>query len=633
MPLILAKIYCRAAGLPSVIVTGINKSAAYELGQKIDKKLTRAAWNSVYVDGNWRFIDVYWASTCVVGKKSGEWNLMDIDGDMMDEEQEKSDGDVQHQVNEGYFMTDPDILIFTHFPDEQKWQLLEEPIKFQTFEERVYIRERFFDAGQKLLNESYHKCVVEPKNGELEFQFGLVEDKDRTKLMFTYKLFRARMPGEKPPEVPYERFVFFHKKGQISIYRCRFPVTGKYRMDMYGKEEGEHPEFDLCASYLIDCKVSKANCKPFPDCPENGWGLTAAAEKLGITPTSHPDPIVKSKDGMIEIRMKAKDALNIRYTLQSNDADEAELKNQAYTRREGDEVIVSMRLPKKGEYALNLYASKEGTDGEMPLITNYLVNVERDNACLKPFPKLHGGNTGKGAFAKDLGVQAITEPSGTLKTEDGNIDLEFEHDIGVDMFCQIDNVDLDKKLLSESGNVSNGLTSSKFEAQLPLIGEYSVNTYARMKDDPTRLYHVHSYLVDSRQTSKGEIKVSRQKQELISGSTADNKVVLHLPKTENDVVAELQKTNARTSKQKNQMTARKTDSRNSLQVKLPEVADYTMEVFEKKPSGTLLGISTYALQRCQLTEEMAAELADKEAEERAQRQAEEVCYTLILSIF
>jgi len=43
-----------------------------------------AQWNAVYVDGEWRLLDVFWASTCLVGRHSADWALLDSDGELVD---------------------------------------------------------------------------------------------------------------------------------------------------------------------------------------------------------------------------------------------------------------------------------------------------------------------------------------------------------------------------------------------------------------------------------------------------------------------------------------------------------------------------------------------------------------------
>ena len=73
---------------------------------------------------------------------------MDSDGDVMDEEEDETEGETQHRINEFYFMPDPDQFIWTHYPDETKWQLLQKPVSIQQFQEHFYIRERFHILGE-----------------------------------------------------------------------------------------------------------------------------------------------------------------------------------------------------------------------------------------------------------------------------------------------------------------------------------------------------------------------------------------------------------------------------------------------------------------------------------------------------
>lgn len=39
-----------------------------------------------------------------------------------------------YKYQEHYFLTDPDKLINTHFPDEEPWQLLHKPVTLHQFE-------------------------------------------------------------------------------------------------------------------------------------------------------------------------------------------------------------------------------------------------------------------------------------------------------------------------------------------------------------------------------------------------------------------------------------------------------------------------------------------------------------------
>lgn len=39
-----------------------------------------------------------------------------------------------YRYEEHYFLTNPDQLIVTHFPDESAWQLLQQPITLELFQ-------------------------------------------------------------------------------------------------------------------------------------------------------------------------------------------------------------------------------------------------------------------------------------------------------------------------------------------------------------------------------------------------------------------------------------------------------------------------------------------------------------------
>ena len=580
-----------------------------------------AQWNAVYVDTQWRFVDVFWASTCVVGKKTGEWSLMDVDGEIMEQDEDEEEGETKHQVNEAFFLPDPDAFISTHFPDHPDWQLLEKPIDIESFEKRVYIRERFFGMGLELIPPSMAECVVKPSKGEIDLEFGLETDRDKRKLQFRYLIFRAKQAGESnKSQVPLERFVLFQKKSKSVSYSCRFPATGRYKMDVFGQEDDEHETFDLCCSYLIDCDVAKKNCEPYPDIPDIGWGPGADAEAVGLEALTHEDPVIKSKDGVVNIKFKCKNALDFMQNMKSNELDEWLLHKNACIETSDDEVSISMRLPVAGEYALNLFAEKEGFQGELPNVCNYLIKVEKDNPKLQPFPKLHDGIIGKGYLSNKLGIKALSHPDGKISTETGKFTVDFEHKDGVELFCEIENNTIDRKSVSNAVSINGESTKTSMDVSLPTAGEYSMNVYAKVKGDDSRVYHVHTYLATSTQTDKEETKPSKGDVPVIPYATSGDTAVLQLPVRENQVVGELRKRNAQDPTLKDQIKSKKTDEEDLLIVKMPDEGEYRFDAFEKKPNGTMECICTYHLIRHEPLPEAAAQKAQED---------EKVCHVLL----
>ena len=50
-----------------------------------------------------------------------------------------------------YFLTPPEQLIYTHFPNEARWQLLKHPVNQKQFSAYPIVRESFFESGLQLV--------------------------------------------------------------------------------------------------------------------------------------------------------------------------------------------------------------------------------------------------------------------------------------------------------------------------------------------------------------------------------------------------------------------------------------------------------------------------------------------------
>jgi len=102
--------------------------------------------------------------------------------------------------------------------------------------------------------------------------------------------------------------------------------------------------------------------------------------------------------------------------------------------------------------------------------------------------------------ADDIGVRAVSHKDSLLTTSDGCVLIAFETDSDdVELVCELNCNGGDSANLADC--VSQTVTGRRtvFDISLPGAGEYAVNVFARRKDDPARLHHVHTYLVTSTQ--------------------------------------------------------------------------------------------------------------------------------------
>ena len=187
-----------------------------------------------------------------------------------------------HAVNEFFFIPDPQHLVATHLPDDARWQLLDAPVTFRQFEDGVYVRDRFFDLGLSIADERLAAGVQTTVGGRAVIALRMPAERS-SKYDFRYLLFRSRhstsgADAAQPPS--YERFVMYEKKADAVSYTARFPVTGRFKLDVFGLEVGQHDSYDLVCSYLIDCTDADRKATLLPDCPEIGWGPGSLAEEV-----------------------------------------------------------------------------------------------------------------------------------------------------------------------------------------------------------------------------------------------------------------------------------------------------------------------------------------------------------------
>lgn len=138
---------CNEAGIRSEIIRGYSKGYGYIDGDNIE--VTNHAWNAVYLNGQWQFIDVTWAA-----RKSNDNRQL-------------------RPISNQYFLTPPEEFILLHLPEIPAWQLLSSPISKKKFEEgSIIINSGTFnyqDSLAILLNMNQSKKAITYQLKALKF--------------------------------------------------------------------------------------------------------------------------------------------------------------------------------------------------------------------------------------------------------------------------------------------------------------------------------------------------------------------------------------------------------------------------------------------------------------------------------
>ena len=136
---------CRSNGVECEVISGYSKGYSYRQGDSFRNKSTNHAWNAVCADGKWRLLDSCWgAGYC--------------------DDQHR----FQVRFNEHHFAAPPEQFLVSHLPEEERWQLLAEPITLEQFEKMASPKPDFFHLGLSL--SSHTSSMIRSKSGDVEIK-------------------------------------------------------------------------------------------------------------------------------------------------------------------------------------------------------------------------------------------------------------------------------------------------------------------------------------------------------------------------------------------------------------------------------------------------------------------------------
>jgi transglutaminase/protease-like cytokinesis protein 3 len=144
------QLLCDELGIECVTISGYGRGASFDpyREEQMDGPPSNHAWNAVRLLGQWYLVDVTWNSGYVRG------------------------GEFEPNFNHHYYKIPPRQFAYRHFPLEEKWQLLDEPLDFKSFIAQPLLRGRFFTYGFRLRGEYKKISVVEENEYELQFSGG-----------------------------------------------------------------------------------------------------------------------------------------------------------------------------------------------------------------------------------------------------------------------------------------------------------------------------------------------------------------------------------------------------------------------------------------------------------------------------
>ncbi|XP_022313928.2 uncharacterized protein LOC111118656 [Crassostrea virginica] len=529
-------VLCVSANIPCVVINGVSKHGFYEVGDEIRKEVLASKWNAVFVNGEWRLIDPFWAHTSIPYAQYRDQIAVDEDGQItLSNEIGETDGE-SRPVNEFFYLCDPEDFIFTHFPDEEQWQLLDNPITMERFQEQPYFREHFHQMGLSISKgfPDTDNCILRPDGRPGRISFDLPKDKGAD---FDFKYSVTELDVEEDTDTSdLDKYVMMSKSKSKLQFGVSFPFIGRFRLDVYGTDKTQNTQFNLVLSYLIHCGIPVKDFKGFPEVPEHGWGPHPLAEELGIVPISPKSSVIQTETGIVEIRFPASKAREISHCLGSTKFDAATMSRHALGRLDTvrQEYFVYVRLPEQGDYTLKIFADIDALRGKIPdsTVMTYLIEFTGD-ATNDPYPFVLGSQIGPKLGTFQLDVEATDESNGVLMAWDGKLDLNFTANDDAALFSELSTSNpVARKVMSIKDKNEKGQWT--FNLKLPVAGLYSLNLFGwNDKEKNKKVEEVYSFLIQSTGSlSKEELekleKKSKGRQRVkagISGMERSNTVL------------------------------------------------------------------------------------------------------------
>ena len=114
-------------GIECVNIDCFAKGFGFQIGEAIPNK-TNHQHNAIKLNNQWYLVDSTWGAGAIVDKKYNK------------------------DFNNFNFCCNPKEFVLTHFPTDEKWQLLKEPVSKEVFSIFPFIDKRFFQFGFKSMN-------------------------------------------------------------------------------------------------------------------------------------------------------------------------------------------------------------------------------------------------------------------------------------------------------------------------------------------------------------------------------------------------------------------------------------------------------------------------------------------------
>lgn len=479
---------CRYSGIPSRVLTGQAKGTDYKPGQAMGGPGSNFhTWNVVNVDGDWFFVDIRFARRPIIS------NLT-------------TSGDIQHGLDDHFFLTIPSRFIYTHFPDDQQWQLLEPQVTMEQFSNMPVMTPHFFLLGLDIIS---HNTYQVTSQGETTIT--LRYPTNCPPFHFTFSI-HPNVKNDEGEGQKLNRYGMLEAHDGIITFRLRLPEKGSYNFFVYAKEDSPEKKDSMfaqvCEYKIVQEEVLSPVAKPFPPCAYQSWGPGSAFYLFGML-TEHTNAVITTQGGQATLIVTTPKIMQYRTRLvQFQDATDFE--GYVIHRTTGNETKFSITAPGRGEFGFEIYAKDPDIDSKkMRHVAQYLVVCEED---VKPMqlPRLPSGFLGEQPMLVKHGIIPATHPDPIMHLDGNYVEIEFHTSKGMRFTSSMNEIET-KRECSEFIFIQSVSEGIRLCVLLPQEGFFALCIHGNLfEDNSQQIPGLFNYLIHCKQLTSPVVRYPKQ---------------------------------------------------------------------------------------------------------------------------